>query len=67
MCGFEFKIQFYQRIGSSSKFVIKSEEEFDVNEEDILIKLPKPTICSGSQRTAGQIWFKIDFTNYNVK
>lgn len=65
--GFEFQIQFLKRIGMSSKFIIESKESFDVAESDILVKLPKPLECGGSVRVAGQIWFKVDFTNYNVK
>lgn len=51
----------------SSKFIIESKESFDVQESDILVKLPKPTECGGSVRVASQIWFKVDFTNCNVK
>lgn len=50
VCGFEFKIQFFKRIGLSSKFISESQNVFHVNEEDILVKLPKPTDCSGSAR-----------------
>lgn len=51
----------------SSKFIIASKESFDVAESGILVKLPKPLECGVSVRVAGQIWFKVDFTNYNVK
>lgn len=65
--GFEFKMLFYSRIGQSNKFVVKSYETFDVNEEDILVKLPKPNQSSGSSRVSEQLIFPVDFSSLNVK
>lgn len=65
--GDEYKIQFYKRIGDTNKFVIESEEIYDVIEEDIMMKVPKPTKLGGSARTQGQLWFQVDFSNFNVK
>lgn len=67
LCGVEFQMKFFKRIGSTSKFMCESHELFDVNEEDILVKLPKPIECTGSARVTGQLWFQVDFDNYNVK
>lgn len=64
---FEYQIQFYKRIGNGNKFVKESEEIFDVVAEDIVVKLPKPVELSGSARTEGQLWFQVDFTNFNIK
>lgn len=65
--GFELQIKFYKRIGVTSKFTQESQQIFDVMIEDIVVKLPKPTILTGSSRTQGQLSFPVDFTNYNVK
>lgn len=65
--GFEYKMIFYSRIGQSSKFLAKSDEVFDVNEEDILVKLPKPNQLSGSNRLSEQLIFPVDFSSFNVK
>lgn len=62
----ECQIQFYSRISQSNKFLKKSEEIFDVLDEDIIRKLPKPVTISGSERVQRQLWFEIDFNNYNV-
>lgn len=49
--GMEYQMVFLKRIGSTSKFVADTNgEAFDVNEEDILVKLPKPTVIQGSAR-----------------
>lgn len=64
---FEYQIQFYKRVGNGSKFVKESAEVFDVVAEDILVKLPNPVELSGSARTEGQLWFQVDFSNFNVK
>lgn len=65
--GFEYKMMFYSRIGQSNKFLIKSSEVYDVNEEDILVKLPKPNQPSGSSRVSEQFVFPVDFSTFNVK
>lgn len=63
----EFQIKFYKRIESSSKFIQESNQTYDVNEQDIILKLPKPLPMAGSNRLAGQLCFPVDFTNFNVK
>lgn len=63
----EYKIQFYKRIGNGNKFMKESEDVYDVDGEDILVKLPNPEVLSGSARVTGQLWFQVDFINYNIK
>jgi hypothetical protein len=43
----DFQIQFFKRIGGSNKFVCESEELFDVEEADIIIKIHKPIVLKG--------------------
>lgn len=67
LSGLEYQVNFYKRLEKSSKFVRESNDIFDVMEEDVIVKLPKPTELKGSTRIQGQLWFPVDFTNYNVK
>lgn len=67
LSGLEYKVNFYKRLEQSSKFVRESNEIFDVTEEDVIVKLPIPTELKGSTRIQGQLWFPVNFTNYNVK
>lgn len=64
--GFKFKMLYYSRIGQSNKFVVKSNETYDVNEEDIIVKLPKANQSSGSSRVSEQLIFPVDFSSLNV-
>ena len=42
-------------------------EVSDVVAEDIVVKVPNPVELSGSARTNAQLWFQVDFSNFNVK
>ena len=64
----EFKIEFYRRVRSgSNKFVKESDQIYDVNDNDLVMKLPPPVPMTGSGRLAGRFWFQIDFEKYNEK
>lgn len=57
----EFQIKFLKRILGTSKLYEDSDGEFDVNEKDIIKKLPKLKRMTGSNRVSGHLWFQVDF------
>ncbi|KAJ8926844.1 hypothetical protein NQ314_020695 [Rhamnusium bicolor] len=63
----EFQIKFYKRNEISRKFIQQSHQTYDVNEQDIILKLPKPIPMTSSNRVADQLWFPVDFTKFKVK
>lgn len=66
----EYQVKFLKRLFKTNKFIYDSEEMFDVNESDIVMKLPKPVKCGTSRRQNEQLVFEINFCNspkFNVK
>lgn len=51
----------FSHIEQSNLFLVKSNEAYDVNEEDILVKLPKPNQPPGSSRVSEQFIFQQTF------
>lgn len=56
---------YLKKIMNSNKFV-KSGELYEIDESDILKKLPKPSVVGGSERRMEQFSFSVDFMCYNM-
>ncbi|KAK4877818.1 hypothetical protein RN001_010324 [Aquatica leii] len=60
-----FEVIYMKKMLGCNKFV-KCETVYEIDESDIVKKLPKPTAVGGSGRRMEQFSFPIDFMSYNM-
>lgn len=62
-----FVVEYLKKCLDSNKFKIEKDAElFEVNVEDITLKLPAPTIVGGTERREKQLIFPASFAGYHV-
>lgn len=62
-----FVVKYLKKCLDSPRFRIEKDTElFEVNVEDIKLKLPTPTVYGGTQRLSKQLKFPVSFVGYNL-
>lgn len=64
----EYTIKYLKKIeGTKNKFLYENDKTYDINLNDIIMKLPKPSSVGGSERQALQLAFSVSFHPYVVE
>lgn len=62
-----FVVEYLKKCLDSNKFKIEKDAElFEVSVEDIMLKLPAPTIVGETERREKQLTFPVSFAGYHL-
>lgn len=61
-----YLVKFYKKMKKFHHFIEGNEIPYEIDEKDIVLKLPDPEIVGGTERLRGHIAFKVSFDAYNM-
>lgn len=62
----DLKVKYLKRIIGTNKFIYEDAKIYDLQLEDVLLKLPPPTTAGGTARRESQMVFAIDIQSFNL-
>lgn len=64
--GEQYNVKYLKKIAHTNKFLYEK-DVYEIENKNIVFKLPKPKSVGGSERQCMQLTFGISFSNYNVE
>lgn len=62
-----FQVKYLKRLSDTNMFVREIEDVYDIEIDDVEMRLPLPMTVGGSQRQMLQLSFPVDLSTYDVK
>lgn len=62
-----YKVTYLKKIQDSSKFIRADDTNYDVDREDVLLKLPPPKIEGGTARQLINLTFGVNLSKFNMR
>lgn len=63
---FQYDVKFLVKTGTNS-FLLKNETVYQIEEDDIVLKLPPPVSTGGSERQISHLKFAVNFNSFIVE
>ena len=63
----QYSVKYLKKIAHSNKFLYDKDDVYEIENTNIVFKLPKPKSVGASERQCMQLTFGNSFSNYNVE